>query len=175
MGVAGMLCIFRVVLEGKTDKEMMMMMTCIIKISFLRKVFSQQFFSIKCRRKHFFSISDCLSARGGDNFHSHILKRMDRKGGGGGQKKMYAWVTWVCMAEFLSHIYLGVYYVSLLCKTKYGFEAQFQMLILALRLALFINSTPNFNLAQVLAQDFLQKKMLLKITTPLEDVRICYV
>ena len=79
------------------------------------------------------------------------------------------------MAEFLSHICLGVYYVSLLCKTKYGFEAQFQMLILALRLALFINSTPNFNLAQVLAQDFLQKKMLLKITTPLEDVRICYV
>ena len=49
------------------------------------------------------------------------------------------------------------------------------MLILAQHLALFINSTPNFSLAQVLAQGFLQKKILLKITTPMEDVRICYV
>ena len=150
---------------------MMMMMTCIIKISFLRKVFSQQFCSVKCRRKYFFSISHCLSARGGDNFHSHILKRMEvgsEKNVCKGNLSMYGWVP-------VTDICLGVYYVSLLCKTKYGFEVQFQMLILAQHLALFINSTPNFNLAQVLAQGFLQKKILVKITTPMEDVWICYV
>ena len=50
-------------------------------------------------------------------------------------------------------------------------RAQFQML--ALNLALHINSTPHFNLAQLLVQDLLLQS-LLKVTTPLEDFR-CYV
>ena len=53
-------------------------------------------------------------------------------------------------------------------------RAQFQMLILALHLALHIISTPELSLVQVLVQDLLLPS-LLKVTTPLEDVRKCYI
>ena len=48
-------------------------------------------------------------------------------------------------------------------------RAQFQMLILALNLALNINSTPHFNLVQLLVQNLLLQS-LLKITAPLADL-----
>ena len=47
--------------------------------------------------------------------------------------------------------------------------AQFQMLILALYVALQISSTPDFNHVQALLQDLLLQS-LLKVLTPLEDV-----
>ena len=49
-------------------------------------------------------------------------------------------------------------------------KAQFKILILALH----ISSIPDFNLVQLLVQDFLLQSFL-KVTTPLEDVRRCYV
>ena len=51
-------------------------------------------------------------------------------------------------------------------------RSQFQMLILALYLALHISSITDFNLVQLLVQDLLLQ-CLLKITTPLEDVKRC--
>ena len=45
------------------------------------------------------------------------------------------------------------------------------MLILALQLVIHISSPPAFNLVQVLIKDLLLQS-LLKVTTPLEDVRI---
>ena len=53
-------------------------------------------------------------------------------------------------------------------------RSQFQMLILALYLALHISSITDFNLVQLLVQDLLLQ-CLLKITTPLEDVKRCNV
>ena len=51
-----------------------------------------------------------------------------------------------------------------------AFRAQFQMLILALH----ITSTPDFSLVHILVQDLLLQS-LLKVMTPLEDVRRCAV
>ena len=59
-------------------------------------------------------------------------------------------------------------------KLNIGLRAQFQILILALHLALNINSTPDFNLLQVLVQDLVLQS-LLKVMAPLEDVRKCCV
>ena len=48
------------------------------------------------------------------------------------------------------------------------------MLILALHLAVSIFSTPDFILVQLLVQDLLLQS-LLKVTTPLDDARKCFV
>ena len=53
-------------------------------------------------------------------------------------------------------------------------RALFQVLVLALRLALCISSTPDFNLVQVLVQDLVLQS-LLNVKTPLEVVKRCYV
>ena len=53
-------------------------------------------------------------------------------------------------------------------------RAQFQIMILALDLALHIRCTPDFSLVQVLVQ-YLLLKSLLKVMTSLEDVTRCYV
>ena len=53
LGVTEILCSFRLVLEGKTCKEIY---TWIIKIRILRKVFSKQFCFIGCRRQHFLAV-----------------------------------------------------------------------------------------------------------------------
>ena len=47
LGVAEILCNFRLVLEGKPDKD-----TLVFKIRVLRKVFGKQFCIIRCRRQH---------------------------------------------------------------------------------------------------------------------------
>ena len=61
-----------------------------------------------------------------------------------------------------------------LVKLNMGLRAQFQILIVALHLALHINSTPDFNLLQVLVQNLVLQSFL-KVMTPLEDVRKCCV
>ena len=53
-------------------------------------------------------------------------------------------------------------------------KAQFQMMIVALDLALYVSSTPDFSFVQVLVQDLLLKG-LLKVITSLEDVTRCSV
>ena len=60
------------------------------------------------------------------------------------------------------------------CKIKYGFGGSISNVDLVLDLALLISSTPYFNLLQVLAIDLVLQS-LLKVATPLEDVRSCYV
>ena len=80
------------------------------------------------------------------------------------------------LEEFPPQIFLwGAYYISYekrLCKIKYGF--QFQMMIMALDLALHISSTLDFSPVQVLVQDLLLISFL-KVMTFLEDVTRCYV
>ena len=57
---------------------------------------------------------------------------------------------------------------------RLALRALFQMLILVLHLALHIISTSDFNLVQAFVQDLLLQS-LLKLTTPSEDTRRCYV
>ena len=85
------------------------------------------------------------------------------------------------LKEFLPQIFAwGAYYVSYQkkkkknCKIKYGFKGSISNVDLVLDLALLISSTSYFNLLQVLAIDLVLQS-LLKVATPLEDVRSCYV
>ena len=54
LGVMEILCRFRLVLEGKTGKEIPELLDS--KIRVLRKVSSKQSCFIKCRRQHFLAV-----------------------------------------------------------------------------------------------------------------------
>ena len=54
-----------------------------------------------------------------------------------------------------------------------AFRAEFQMLLLSLHLTVYVSSALNFNLVKLLVQDLLLQS-LLKVTTPLKNIRKCF-
>ena len=103
----------------------------------------------------------------GGNFHPSpppILKRGDQK------KNECLRVLKKFLPQILAWQSYYVFCEKRLCKVKYGIQAQFQMLILALHLGLHIISVTDFKLVQVLVQDLLLKSLLI-VMALLKDVR----